>query len=142
MLSLNAPPLLDLAESNEIAAVARTAGLLEGRPEVIDFSCFVDAVMDRQAIHPPLLSNGVAVPHARTKWVREIVCVAARCVTAVPFGAEQFPVRLIFLFGIPPHRISEYLAVMAALVKRLRQPDVLEGLLNAENAAEFMHWLT
>jgi mannitol/fructose-specific phosphotransferase system IIA component (Ntr-type) len=59
----------------------------------------------------------------------------------VPFGPDVTPVRLIFLFGIPPHRISEYLAMTAALVKRLRDPETLNRLLAAETTEEFTGWL-
>lgn len=138
---LNAPPLLDVVVSNERDAILRTAGILSGCPDVVDPVGFLEAVFDRQRINPPILGNGIAMPHARTPLVREIVCVAARCAEAVPFGEEKKPVRLIFLFGIPPHRISQYLAMMAALVKRLRTPHVLEGLLSAATAEDFQRWL-
>ena len=141
MLTLNAPPLLDLEVPNERDAILRTAGLLLGRPEITDFAGFVAAVLERQRVNPPILGNGVAMPHARTVLVREIVCVVARCATAVDFGVEPTPVRLIFLFGIPPRRISQYLAVTATLVRRLRDPKVLGGLLAAADPAEFLRWL-
>lgn len=140
-LTLNAPPLLDLVVSNETDAIIGTAGLLNGCRDVIDFAVCLEAVFDRQRINPPILGSGVALPHARTPLVREIVCVAARTAEPVPFGADEKPVRLIFLFGIPPQRISEYLAVTAALVKRLRQPEVIHGLLDAKTPDDFLRWL-
>lgn len=142
MLTLNAPPLLDLAVPNERDVILRTAELLQGRPEITDFAGFVAALLERQRINPPILANGVAMPHARTPLVREIVCVAARCSSAVAFGADQVPVRLVFLFGIPSRRISQYLAVTATLVRRLRAPGVLDRLLAADTGAEFMRWLS
>ncbi len=141
VLTLNAPPLLDLAVPTEREAIVRTAGLLQGRPEISNFAGFVAAVLERQRINPPILGNGVAMPHARTALVSEIVCVAARCAVAVPFGSELKPVRLIFVFGIPPRQISQYLAVTAALVRRLRNPEVLERLLAADTREEFLRWL-
>ena len=141
MLTLNAPPLLDLEGPTERDVILRAAGLLQGRPEITDFEGFVDAILERQRINPPILGNGVAMPHARTPLVREIVCVAARCSSAVAFGADQIPVRLVFLFGIPPCRISQYLAVTATLVRHLRTPGVLERLLAADTSAEFLRLL-
>lgn len=137
----NAPPLLDFAASDEGDAIRRTAGLLAHNPDVLDFNGFLDAVMDRQKINPPVLGQGVAMPHARTAWVREIVFVASRSAAPIPFGEDGVPVRLVFLFGVPPHRISQYLAAMASLVKRLRNPEVVHGLLAAGQADEFMKWL-
>ena len=136
-MTFAAPPLLDFVAANEHDAVRRTAELLAIDSGITNFGGFVDAVFDRQRINPPLLGNGVAIPHARTVLASDIVCVAARCAEPVPFGPEAEPVRLIFLLGIPPHLITEYLELMAVLVKRLRDPEVLHRLLTAETPEEF-----
>ena len=137
LLTFAAPPLFDFVATDEHDAVRRTAELLAIDSGITNFGGFVDAVFDRQRINPPLLGNGVAIPHARTVLARDIVCVAARCAEPVPFGPQAEPVRLIFLLGIPPHRINEYLELMAVLVKRLRDPEVLHRLLTAETPEEF-----
>lgn len=141
LLEWNAPPLLDAPASDEREAILQAAGLLAGCPHVVDAAGFLDAVFERQRINPPVLGNGIAMPHARTACVREIVFVALRLARELPFGADGKPVRLVFLFGVPPQRISEYLAATAALVKRLRDPSVMEGLLGAETPEDFMKCL-
>jgi CBS domain-containing protein len=85
--------------------------LLRGHAQIRDEAGFLVAVLERQSINPPVLGSGVALPHARTPLVGEIVCVAARCREPVAFGPDAVPVRLIFLFGIPPHRITDSLTV-------------------------------
>lgn len=141
-LVLSAPPLLDVVAKDEQEAIQKTSGLLDACSDVIDAVRFLDAVLDRQRINPPILGNGIAMPHARTPWVREIVFSTARLASEVPFGCEGKPVRLVFLFGVPPHRISQYLAMTAALVKRLRDPLVIDGLLHAAAAEDFENILT
>jgi len=141
-LILNRPPLLDLDVSTEADTITRTAGLLEDGPEISDYPKFLATVFDRQRINPSLLGNGVALPHARTPLTGEIACVTARTVRPIPFGEEGKPVSLIFLFAIPPHRIVEYLALIAALVKQLRHPETIDGLMSARSADEFTKWLT
>ncbi len=140
-LILDAPPLLDLDAPDEVAAITHVAALLKGHAHVRDQAGFLAATLERQRVNPPVLGSGIALPHARTQLVDEIVCVAARCKEAVPFGPEAVPVRLIFLFGIPPHRITEYLASVASLLKRLRHPEVIDGLLHAESGGDFLKWL-
>jgi mannitol/fructose-specific phosphotransferase system IIA component (Ntr-type) len=140
-LKLHAPPRLGLAATTEQEAIEETVALLQDSREISDAGRFLQAVIDRQKINPPLLGNGVALPHARTPVVREIVCVAARCNEEIPFGPERLPVRLIFLFGVPPDQISQYLALTAGLVRRLRNPDTIAGLLSAETAEAFQQWL-
>ncbi|BCU76224.1 PTS sugar transporter subunit IIA [Luteolibacter sp. LG18] len=138
----NAPLLLDLDVSTEEDAIRAVAGLLKGHPDVTDHAAFVAAVFERQKINPPLLGNGIAMPHARTPQVKEVVFAMARCKQPVPFGDGQTPVRLIFLYGIPPHRVAEHLATTAALARRLRDPAIVQRLLDAPDAEAFVEALS
>lgn len=138
-LPAEAPVLLSLKQDSEAVVIGEVAGLLTGNPAVTDEERFLEAVLERQRENPPLLGSGVALPHARTTAVKEIVFAAARCAEPVMFG--QTPIRLVFLFGVPPHRIAEYLALTAFLARRLRDPQVLAALLEAEDSDAFRHHL-
>lgn len=139
LLTLNfaAPPLLDFEASDENDAIRRTTELMAFHSGITHFGAFVDAIFDRQKINPPILGNGVAIPHARTVLAREIVCVAGRCKDEVPFGPDAVPVRLIFIFGIPLHLIDEYLQITADLARKLRNPEILDALLSAPTSEDF-----
>lgn len=138
-LNVDVPVLLDLAAATEEDAIRSLAATLKGNPEVVDLNGFTEAVLERQRINPPLLGNGIALPHARTSKVKEVVFAIARTATPVLFGAT--PVRLIFLYGIPPHRVAEHLATTAALARRLRDPQIVEALLQAGDEESFRHIL-
>lgn len=135
---LSAPPLLSLAALDEQSAIFTTVELLRGHSAVGDIDLLTQAVWERQKIHPPLLGNQIALPHARTVAVTEIVFAVSRLFEPVPFGPEKIPVRLLFLFGVPPHRISEYLAATALLVRLLRDPDRSAALLSCADPGEFL----
>lgn len=137
VLPSDAPLSLDLDVSDESGAIVATAELLRGHPDILDHASFVEAILERQKINPPLLGNGIALPHARTSKVKEIAFAVARCARPVPFGDQAVPVRLIFLYGIPPHRVAEHLATVAALARRLRDRNVIDGLLAAADPATF-----
>lgn len=138
---LSVAPALQLAAANEQEAVMKTVGLVQGLREVGDFPAFAEAVWERQLINPPLLGDGIALPHARTPAVSEIVFAVSRLHSPVGFGPEAKPVRLLFLFGVPPQRISEYLATTAALVRRLRDPKLVTDLLEAKEEPDFLDLL-
>ena len=137
----NAPLLLDMEAATEEEVIRRMVGLLAERAEVLDPGEFERAVLERQRLQPPLLGNGVALPHARTGAVTEIVLVIGRCKEPVAFGPEEAPVRLVFLYGVPAHGISGYLAAVAQLTRLLRKPGSLENLLAAEDEATFRELL-
>ena len=130
-----APVLLDLEESTELGVITRMLHLLQDRPEVTDPRKLERAVLERQKLQPPLLGNGVALPHARTPAVTEIVLAVGRCREAVPFGPEKTPIRLVFLYGVPAHCIAGYLAEVALLTRLLRKPGIIGGLLAAQDEA-------
>jgi len=142
VLPPNAPLILDLEAATEHEAIRAVCGLLNGNPDVKDVVRFTEAVFERQKINPPLLGSGIAMPHARTPLVKEVVFAVARCVHPVPFGDSATPVRLIFLYGIPPHRVAEHLARTAALARKLNNPAVIKGLLEATDAVAFFELLS
>jgi mannitol/fructose-specific phosphotransferase system IIA component (Ntr-type) len=130
-----APISLDLEASGEEQAIRAVAALLTGKAGIRDEAAFIGSVLERQKINPPLLGNGIALPHARTGAVSEIVFAVARCRAPVAFSGAA--VSLVFLFGAPPDRIAEYLAMTAALARRLRDPRVVEGLMAAPDEDSF-----
>lgn len=135
---LSVPPILALEATDERTAIFDTVALLRGHVWVRDAGLLAKAVWERQQIHPPLLGDQIALPHARTAAVQELVFAAARLVVPVSFGPEKLPVRLLFLFGVPRHRITEYLGATAQLVRILRDPARCAALLSAANEAEFL----
>jgi fructose PTS system EIIA component len=134
-LPSDAPITLDLEPGGEEQAIRAVADLLAGKTGIRDQAAFIGAVLERQKINPPLLGSGIALPHARTAAVSEIVFAAARCRTPVYFSGT--PVSLVFLFGVPPERIAEYLAMTAALARRLRDSRVVADLMAAPDETSF-----
>ena len=135
MVAEEVPVILDFQAGSEADAILRVAGLLAGDPRIKDQQRFLDAVFERQKISPPLLGNGIALPHARTPAVSELVIAVGRSRSPVQIGEAE--VRLIFLIGVPPHLIAEYLAMTSSLARRLRLPGVVESLLAAPDAEAF-----
>lgn len=138
----HAPVWLDLAASSEEEVILQLTGRLRDRAEVRDPEGFGRAVLERQKLQPPLLGNGVALPHARTSAVTDMVLAMGRCREPVPFGPERVPIRLVFLYGVPAHCIAGYLDAVAHLTRSLRKPGTLEALLAAHDEATFRSMLT
>ncbi|GAA5482115.1 PTS sugar transporter subunit IIA [Haloferula sargassicola] len=134
-LSPTLPVLLDLEAGSEEEAIRSVAGLLADHPHVLEPERFVEAVLERQRLQPPLLGAGVALPHARCDSVREIVMAAGRLRDPVRFG--DTPVKLIFVIGVPRHCVADYLAMTSALARRLRDVRRREALLEAGDVEAF-----
>ncbi|MGE3164651.1 MAG: PTS sugar transporter subunit IIA [Planctomycetota bacterium] len=138
---LRAGVRLRLSATGETEAIRELAESLREEPDVIDFDGFVAAVLKRQQIDPPVLGEGIAMPHARTECVRSIVTAFGIADTPIPFGPGRTPVQFLVLIGTPPNRASEYLAWVSGLVRRLARPDVRAALLVSATPADCLRTL-
>ena len=73
----------------------------------------------------------MALPHARTKLVKEIVIKFAMLEKGIDFSApDKEPVRYIFLIIAPYRNTPGYLATIARMVKVISNPKNKEALYN------------
>ncbi len=138
-------PLLDPArivlhlQSTKRTAVLNEIGkLLDGHPQVVNYAGFYDELLARDRLDTTGLGNGVALPHARTEHVKEIVLAVGRSDAGIAMDQGGEPVRLFFVLGTPKSKPGDYLAVVSALCKLLREAATREALLAAATPEEFI----
>jgi mannitol/fructose-specific phosphotransferase system IIA component (Ntr-type) len=139
-------PLLDparialhLQSTKRTAALNEIARLLDGHPQVANFAGFYEELLARDRLDTTCLGNGVALPHARTEHVREIVLAVGRSDAGIVVDEKSEPVRLFFVLGTPKSKPGDYLAVVSALCRLLRDPANLAALLAAATPQEFIN---
>ncbi len=129
---------LHLQSSKRTTALHDVAQLLEGHPNVVNFAGFYDELLARDRLDTTCLGNGVALPHARTEHVKQIVMAVGRCDAGIPFDANGEIVKLFFVLGTPKSKPGDYLAVVSALCKLLRDPADRTAFLTAPTPAAFI----
>lgn len=128
---------LDIRANTQEAAVLEVAELLANHPAMDNFEAFRRDLLAREAAGSTCLGGGVALPHARTQAVREIIVAAGRSAGGVRFQGLEEPVRLVFVVATPRSQITGYLATVGALARLLRDRERLRRLLACGGAAEF-----
>ena len=94
-----------------------------------DESYLLEEIFNRESRGGTSLGNGVAIPHARVKFMDKIVIAMARLSTGVSFCQEdRQPVRVVFVLITPQDKLNEYLKVLAALSKFLKDKKLLKRL--------------
>jgi mannitol/fructose-specific phosphotransferase system IIA component (Ntr-type) len=138
--SLLAPErvLLDVHSKDRTAALNEIASQLKSHPDVSNYAGFYDELLARDRLDTTSLGNGVALPHARTEHVKKIVMAVGRSSGGVPFDQGGEIVKLFFVLGTPKSKPGDYLAVVSALCKLLRDPADRAALLNATTPAAFI----
>lgn len=130
--------LLNVQSTKRTAALNEIAHLLEGHPDVANYRGFYDELLARDRLDTTSLGNGVALPHARTEHVKRIVIAVGRSEAGIPFEANGELVKLFFVLGTPKTKPGDYLAVVSALCKLLRDPGDRTALLTAQTPEAFI----
>ena len=134
--------LLDFSAASRDAAIRTLHGSIQTAPGVRDAERFLFDLLERAMLSSVCIAPAIAMPHARTDSVDQVVFAAARLAEpGVAFDSEHPKVRLMFLIGTPRQHVDAYLQLVAALSRTLKADGVLAGLLSARNKEEFRGWL-
>jgi len=128
---------LDIEAKDKKDAIAKIVNLMHESKAISDPKKFLNEVNQRESLGSTGIGKGVALPHARTQNVKEIVIAVTRLKSEIEFNAEDGqPVQLIFLLGTPLKAVGEYLKVLARLSKLLHDDKVRKSLLKASSPVE------
>jgi PTS system fructose-specific IIA component len=96
------------------------------------------AVREREDCQSTGFGHGVAIPHARTATLADLMVVAGRAPTPIDFGAvDGQPVRLLFLVAGPEAAAGDQVRALARIARLVRRDYLRERLLKAATAEEF-----
>ena len=103
---------LSVASTKRTAAINEVAKLLETDPNVANFQGFYNELLARERLDTTCLGNEVALPHARTEHVKQIVIAVGRSDAGVHFENSNQNVRLMFVLGTPKSNPGDYLMLV------------------------------
>jgi mannitol/fructose-specific phosphotransferase system IIA component (Ntr-type) len=134
--------ILGLRSRKVPTALREIIELLARNRKIQNPEAFFEQVLAREEVHPSVVENGVAFPHARTDLVDEIVVGIGRSRAGIPFGPNGVRARLIFVIGVPERLVNDYLICVGTLVRLLRDDAIRSALLHAQTPREFVDALT
>jgi fructose-specific phosphotransferase system IIA component len=130
---------LNLTQTEKKAALREVASLLKNQGVISDFEVFINEILERERISNTALGHEVALPHARTDQVSDIVIAVGRYATGVDFGAhDQMPVHFIILIGTPKKMVTDYLRIVGALARLMKQESFRANLMACKTPEEFI----
>ncbi len=138
LLLLNAI-ILDLKAKEKVEAIKELSAVLIQQGFIIDSDEFFTAILKRENLESTGIGSGVAIPHARTKSVKNIVLAFGRSSNGVDFSSlDGKSSHLIFLIAAPEEKKSEYIITLARLSKILRNEEVRVRLNRAKTPDEVL----
>ncbi|HHW13187.1 MAG TPA: PTS transporter subunit EIIA [Firmicutes bacterium] len=120
---------------NELAALMAAGGYLH------DVDEYIAAVMEREAIGSTGVGMGVAIPHGKSKAVREACVAFGKSEPGVDFSGPDGPAHLIFLIAVPENADNQHLKILANLSRMLIHEEVRSKLKQATSHEEVLNAL-
>jgi len=94
-------------------------------------------LMDREKMGSTGVGGGVAIPHASGENIERMMIAIGQFPDGVEFGAiDANPVKLIFMIIGPERDPRAHLRLLAALVRTIKNRDLLKSLMKASSPTE------
>ncbi|MGP0058833.1 MAG: PTS sugar transporter subunit IIA [Beijerinckiaceae bacterium] len=103
----------------------------------------LEGLLMREKLGSTGLGQGFALPHARIEGLKTMFGMFVKLSKPIGFEAiDGNPVDFVFLLLIPVASESDHVAALAAISRRIRDPDCAARLRKVENAPALYELLT
>ena len=125
---------LSLESDTKERVIEEMANVVLRRKNVQDRGRFLQAILDRENLESTGIGRGIAIPHARTDAIDEMVVVFGRSKMGVDFSSlDGKPAQIFFLIVAPEKDKSAYINVLARLSRLLRKEEFRRNLEQAQS---------
>ena len=128
----------ELTSADGFQAIDELVGHLAsvGTVEPENKTAIVAALKQRERSMSTGIGFGIALPHAVTNLVGEIVIAFGRSKAGIDFDAlDRQPVRLVAMIIVPVAMREEHLKLLAGISRLLHKPELRSALETASDAA-------
>ena len=129
---------LNLRSRTQADAMREIVELLVANHKIDNAEQFLEELRTRESSNSTYAEDGVAFPHARTKLVDEIVVGIGRSEAGISWTGKGEVARLIFVIAVPERLISDYLVVVGAIARIIKDRPLRTLLLHADSVDDFI----
>ena len=130
---------LDLKSKNKNSVIRELYDNIKSAGKIKDEALGYKDVCLREEMGSTGIGKGVALPHAKTKAVDEVVLTLGISKEGVEYGSvDEESVKILFMFLCPEEKTQEYLKVLARISRWIREESFRERLLKAKSKEEIM----
>lgn len=133
--------LPEMQATERYSAIAELVNVLvaNGKIAVENRDTVLTALRDREETMSTGIGFGIAIPHASSEHVTEVVAVFGRSSAGIEFEAlDNAPVKFVVLFVVPKDQFQTHLRTLAAIAKFLNDRSIRERLAAATTAEEIL----
>ena len=144
LVNLLTPPQIvpQMKATERWSAIVELMDLLVsvGKIQATDQESILAALRQREETMSTGIGFGIAIPHATSERVTEVVAAFGRSLEGIEFESlDNAPVKFIVLFVVPKNQFQVHLRTLAAIAKLLNDKGVREALAAAQSSEEILH---
>lgn len=110
-----------------------------GKGLIVTREPILDKIREREDLESTGVVEGIALPHARTEAVKDLLLVVAVVKEGLDFKAlDGKPVSIVFLIVAPEEAKKKYINVLARISRMCRQEEFRKALREAESSASIL----
>ncbi|MGL4977956.1 MAG: PTS sugar transporter subunit IIA [Cetobacterium sp.] len=99
---------------------------------ILDRDKFYEEVLEREKVGTTAIGMGVAIPHARTEAVKDMVVSVGLLKQSVDFNSlDNEKVKIVILVGAPKGESKKYLELLSSLSRIFRDKKTRESILES-----------
>jgi mannitol/fructose-specific phosphotransferase system IIA component (Ntr-type) len=99
----------------------------------------LEVIFDRERSMSTGMERGIAIPHANSSLLSEVVGAIGIAKSGVDFESlDNIPAQLIVLLVIPKNKFQKHVRTLAGIARLFNHEQMAIALRNAENAEEVM----
>ncbi len=132
---------LDLDAGNKTATLTHICSEIAGSLEVSDADSVVRAILDREGIMSTGMGEGIAIPHARTDTVSQLVCAIGVKRDGIDYGSLDGEPSTLFVLTLTPTSAAAPHVQFMALISRALNTEGRARALAATTKDELLHAL-
>ena len=121
-------------------AIDKLVGLMDASGNLVDKNEYKKAVLAREELSTTGIGDGIAIPHAKTKAVKNAGLAAMVVNDGVDYDSlDGNPAKIFFLIGAPDGENNVHLEVLARLSTMLMDEKFRNALENSKTPEEFVN---
>ena len=126
---------LDVQANDKTSLIRELAKLHEKTGVLNDYEGYVEALEAREAQSSTGIGEGIAIPHAKTKYVKEPALAMGRKTSGIDYQSlDDEPATLFFMIAAPDGANNTHIETLARLSQLLLDDDFKEALEKAPTA--------
>jgi len=129
--------IADLSATDKAGALKELVDFLKAKGVIQNSDDTLNALFEREKLGSTGIGDNVALPHAKSGEIQELIALFARSVNGIDFESlDQQPAHYFCLLLVPESATGSHMKALAKISKLLSDPSLREDILSAQNPEE------